>query len=224
MENASKALVMAGGVLIAILVVSALLLMINQIGDYEKAQTGNVKDSQLAQFNYDFERYTDDNGITGADIITIINKIADFNNKEGVSNSVNYDINMSVTVYMDGFKTKYPTGSAIESILKGNKIETKDKYFSEIISVYSDYERKYTLEVMSKLASSYEELSKCTKSEYENAIKKITGKNNITKYPTIIEIGQYREYSDFKRANFVSCQDSVYENGQIRDLYFKFVK
>ena len=57
MENASKALVMAGGILIAILVIGALLLMINQIGSYEKTQTVNVKDSQLAQFNYDFERY-----------------------------------------------------------------------------------------------------------------------------------------------------------------------
>ena len=50
---------MAGGILIAILVIGALLLMINQIGSYEKAQTSNVKDSQLAQFNYDFERYTE---------------------------------------------------------------------------------------------------------------------------------------------------------------------
>ena len=128
MENASKALVMAGGILIAILVVGALLLMVNQIGSYEKAQTTNVKDSQLAQFNYDFERYTDDE-ITGADIISIINKVADFNNKEGVSNSVNYDIKMSVTVDMNNFKEIYPTDSAIKSILTDNKIKTTDKYF-----------------------------------------------------------------------------------------------
>ena len=36
MENASKALLMAGGMLIALLVIGALLLAFNQIGDYEK--------------------------------------------------------------------------------------------------------------------------------------------------------------------------------------------
>lgn len=35
MENASKFLLMAGGILIALLVISALVLMFNQIGDYE---------------------------------------------------------------------------------------------------------------------------------------------------------------------------------------------
>ena len=57
MENASKALLMAGGVLIALLIISALILMFNQIGDYEKAQDASKKDSQLAEFNKDFERY-----------------------------------------------------------------------------------------------------------------------------------------------------------------------
>ena len=39
MENASKALVMAGGILIALLVIGALLLMFNQVSDYQRSGT-----------------------------------------------------------------------------------------------------------------------------------------------------------------------------------------
>lgn len=97
MENASKALVIAGGMLIALLVLGALMLMFNQIGDYEKAQTVNEKNSQIAKFNEDFERYTYSD-IQGIDVISIINKVCDYNKKDGIANSVNYDIKMSVTI------------------------------------------------------------------------------------------------------------------------------
>ena len=43
MENASKALLMAGGILISLLVIGALVLMFNQIGDYEKGNQGIKK-------------------------------------------------------------------------------------------------------------------------------------------------------------------------------------
>lgn len=229
MENASKALIMAGGILIAILVIGALMLMFNQIGNYEKAQTSNVKNSQLAQFNMDFERYTDDNGITGADIISIINKVTDYNRKDGITNSVNYDIKMSVTVSgLDQFKYKYGVANSDSlfrnSTLTINKNENK---FVDIINAYSNYEREYTLPVMSKLSSNYDKIEKSGYAEgtqkYKDLIKEIIGKN-VNNIPSRTQIKQYKEYSEFKSATFKSNKDSVYVNGQISELYFEFVK
>ena len=51
MENASKALVMAGGILIALLVVGALMLMINQVSYYQKSESTSEKAQQQAEFN-----------------------------------------------------------------------------------------------------------------------------------------------------------------------------
>lgn len=113
MENASKALLMAGGMLIALLIIGALVLMFNQIGDYEKGNQGMKKTSEIAEFNIDFERYLDDKGITGADVISLINKISDYNNKAkkgGVTNSIDYSVKMSITI----------------SDIKG--LDTKEKY------------------------------------------------------------------------------------------------
>ena len=60
MENASKALLIAGGILIALIIISLLVVMFTQIGDYQKSQSSGSKESQLAEFNRDFERYTED--------------------------------------------------------------------------------------------------------------------------------------------------------------------
>ena len=71
MENASKALLMAGGILIALLVIGSVLLMFNQIGNYRRANTDSEKSSQIADFNKDFVRYADGEEIKGWKIRTI---------------------------------------------------------------------------------------------------------------------------------------------------------
>ena len=57
MENASKALLMAGGILTALLVIGALILMFNQLGIYQKSNSQAEKNSQIAAFNRKFEKY-----------------------------------------------------------------------------------------------------------------------------------------------------------------------
>ena len=88
MENASKALLMAGGILIAILIIGALLLMVTQIGDYQKTKDSGAKATQIAKFNSDFERYLDDKGIKGTDIVSLINKIAEKKTKMLMQNKI----------------------------------------------------------------------------------------------------------------------------------------
>ena len=57
MENASKALLMAAGVLIVILIVSVFMFFINQVSDYQKTNEDAIKDSQLSTFNEQFAQY-----------------------------------------------------------------------------------------------------------------------------------------------------------------------
>ena len=110
MENASKALLMAGGMLIALLVIGALLLAFNQIGDYEKGKSSMTKSSQVADFNKEFGKYSGDD-VKGYDLITLINKAIDFNSKEGTTketaNSVDYSKKIKIVITnMKKFKNK----------------------------------------------------------------------------------------------------------------------
>lgn len=238
MENASKALLMAGGILIALLIIGALMLMFNQIGDYEKAQTVDEKDSQLAQFNIDFERYTDDNGIKGTDVISLINKVINYNAKAkngGTTNSVNYNIKMSVTVSgLKNFNKKY----AYDKEKDSDSLFTQDEYvftnsneLKKILDSFSVAESNISIEKLKILSSVYDSsknrsdnISNIKEKLVEIDSNKYSSWNGITPIPTLDTIKKYRQYSEFKTSTFVISKDSVYEDGQIKDLYFKFSK
>ena len=55
MENASKALIMAGSVLIALMIIGALLLMINNLSSYQETDTKTARDAQVVEFNNQYE-------------------------------------------------------------------------------------------------------------------------------------------------------------------------
>ena len=230
MENASKALIMAGGILIAILVIGALMLMFNQIGSYEKAQTSNVKNSQLAQFNIDFERYTDDNGITGADLVSLANKIIDYNKKTGVSNSVNYDIKMSLEVEnIENFRKRFGYYSSKDALF------TEDKYVIDSSKKNNDLKEALDtfnsadIELLKKVSNFYD---KDNRTQSQNDIKKVLMEIDKTQYnnwslsgtsaPTELQIQRYREYYEFKASKFIISQEPEYKDGQIQKLYFKY--
>lgn len=234
MENASKALLMAGGIFIALMIIGALLLMFNQIGDYEKAQSSNEKVSQVADFNKEFVKYTYDD-IKGYDLISLINKAIDFNGKSGVGNSVDYDKKITIKVTLGkSFADKYGVDGKL-TIFNIKQYEVKDSNsdFAKAILNFSELETKYSLGVMSKLSANYdsiktyENLKKQNKSENEinlsggKSIKEVTGRDITI---PIKEIEQYREYSEFKSSTFRSDAEPEYDGEQVIGLSFKFVK
>ena len=57
MENASKALLMAGGILIALMIIGALVLLGNNLSNYKSNEDISVHQAQIAEFNNQFEPY-----------------------------------------------------------------------------------------------------------------------------------------------------------------------
>lgn len=80
MENASKALIMAGEILIGILVISLLVYGYTNIRSLNKEEQGGIKAEQLAAFNKEYESYNR-KLIRGVDVISVINKVIDNNQK-----------------------------------------------------------------------------------------------------------------------------------------------
>lgn len=221
MENASKFLLMAGGILIALLVISALVLMFNQIGDYEKGKSNTEKVSQVADFNKEFMVFTYDN-IQGTDIISLANKIVNFNSKSGMQNSINYD--KKIKLYLN-FGNKNKSGSFAYKLGGNPVIFTKDSYFIEnysseflqLISKYMEYDNKFSIKVMNRLSANYSSLQDGTKT-----IKDVTGRSDISQ-DIIKDIPKYREYSEFKGSTFKNTKIE-YDGEQIKKMYFEFVK
>ena len=220
MENASKFLLMAGGILIALLVISALVLMFNQIGDYEKGKSNTEKVSQVADFNKEFMVFTYDN-IQGTDIISLANKIVNFNSKSGMQNSINYDKKIKLCLI---FGNKNKSGSFAYKLGGNPVIFTNDSYtienssgFLYLISKYMEYDNKFSIKVMNRLSANYSSLQDGTKT-----IKDVTGRSDISQ-DIIKDIPKYREYSEFKGSTFKNTIIE-YDGEQIKNMSFEFVK
>lgn len=72
MENASKALLIAGGILLAVLVLSLLGLLLSNISSNQLAQEKRLEAEQLQEFNQKYESYNK-KALFGVDIITLQN-------------------------------------------------------------------------------------------------------------------------------------------------------
>lgn len=81
MENASKALIIAGSVLIAILVISLLVVFYNNIKEFQNANHQVDISEQISEFNKQYDVYYRDN-LYGSDILSIANKVVDYNIRE----------------------------------------------------------------------------------------------------------------------------------------------
>lgn len=211
MENASKALLMAGGMLIALLVIGALVLMFNQIGDYEKGNQGIKKTSEIAEFNIDFIRYTEGN-IKGVDIISLANKVINFNSKNGILNSIDYSKKITLNIDVNDFS----------KLFGSNSYEIKnydDNDFMKTIKKFSSLENTYTLSKMDELSSNYDSIVNGNKTIGDILGKKYDGKLAVK------DIEDYREYSEFKASTFKCKEEPKYhDDGQVKELSFKFVK
>lgn len=95
MENATKALLMAGGLLISILVVGLLVIGYRSISDYQQSASNIKKDQQLSSFNQNFTQYVRDD-LVGTDVISLVNKIADYNKKTGGAGEIDYSYKISI--------------------------------------------------------------------------------------------------------------------------------
>lgn len=88
MENATKALLIAGGVLIAIIILTILVRTYGNIGAFQRQQMSQEEAEQIEEFNKDYTKY-DGQYVYGTEVITIINKTLDYKEKQGVDIQVN---------------------------------------------------------------------------------------------------------------------------------------
>ena len=88
MENASKALIMAGGVLIALMVIGALLLMFSNLSSYQETNTQGERSAQVVEFNNQFSTYNHDD-IRGSDLYSLLNSAINYNRTQSTAGTRN---------------------------------------------------------------------------------------------------------------------------------------
>ena len=127
MENASKALIIAGSILVSILLISIGVFIINSIGDTQANMEDAMGTQAIETFNSTYTAYIGQQ--SGSNVKTLLNKVSTNNSKGNVAHPI--DIKGTVgEAAGDG-----ATGSAISEIT-ANIITTKT--YKVIISAYDE--------------------------------------------------------------------------------------
>ena len=110
MENASKALIMAGGMLIAGLLVSLIMYAWSTFSEYQSSNDEIKNIENTAKFNQEFTNYDRDD-VMGYEILSLLNKVADYDEKMTSDTKYGNDemyppVSMTIQLEEDGAKDK----------------------------------------------------------------------------------------------------------------------
>lgn len=178
MENATKALIMAGTVLISILLISFLVLFLRKGASASAEYHSAMSDAELAKFNAQFEVYDRDNN-TYFDVITVANMVYDINKKNENDQQNSIKLYLCSNLYNDNI-----TNSVLPSEkLKKNYFFKGDNSNNDIEDMYS-YVKEYTSQSITKNSDGslknikYSYKFKCLEIKYNE----LTGKVNEIKF------------------------------------------
>lgn len=229
MENASKALVMAGGMLIALMIISALILMFSNLSAYQQTRVVDKRAAQVVEFNSQYETYNRTD-VRGNELLSLLNRAIDYNRRKSTvgvgeeGESIGYEP-IKITFEFD--KTK-----VIAPDVSNNQLFTTNKYtvsgnsneFEKNIKEKIDsIENKYGKESLEKIAVVIGKTfiaSTASQNEKDEAVKtfnQLCSKRTVTwsdiqpGSTTRTEIYKYYEFIQFKRMHF----DCISEEGTV---------
>lgn len=159
MENASKALIMAGTILIGILLIALLVYFFNSVLGVDKAYKANVSTTRLVEFNTKFTKYNitqkqyeesdEKNYVRIYDIITLGNLAKEFNS----SNELNETDDEYITISI-------PKVSGAKNI-QGNTVEENN----ELLVRWNDPKYKF-VSISNKIEYSSSGRIKCMEFDF----------------------------------------------------------
>ena len=186
MENASKALLMAGGVLLTMLVISLLLYAWSSISAYQASQDAVKEVQQLAEFNSQYTSYNRDD-VQGYELISLINKVIDynqrysseFNSASSVGNTAQYKP-ITITIKLDKSSSDYTNRDKFTGIIKVPavaKISFQNMKYDEIYdnSSYSNPTEKTYIGSDYRLFNNCEYKQSNTSNKFKNILDTISG-------------------------------------------------
>lgn len=80
MENASRAIIIAGGMLMAVLVTSLIIYGLNNLRSYQNTQDSAKRVEQITEFNKPLEAFNK-RVVSGSDMISLGNLVVDYNKR-----------------------------------------------------------------------------------------------------------------------------------------------
>lgn len=134
MENASKALIMAGSVLIAIMIISILVMAYNNLTETMNAKNDEQTIEQVIEFNKQYDVYYRDN-LYGSDILSLANKVEDYNERQSKEQGyAKLDIEVTFSKTIEAYDNEKIVQKNVK--YESDDINEKTKYLEDKINYY----------------------------------------------------------------------------------------
>ena len=225
MENASKALIMAGSVLIAILVIGMLVLGYRNLSSLEQQKEDSESDSTL-NYMVKFEQFN--RTLYGSELLSLANLQEDYNSSYDV-NYEGYD-RIEITVVTKGIvnSSYFKEGTySLDAISKDqNKIETAISQYESARKEYNNKSVKYySSKRYREIATDFGMNPPSSMPDYD--IQSSYLATNSTTAKLLEEIQDYKDlttiYNEFRTGKRFRCTNVVYndENGRISSMIYE---
>ena len=242
MENATKALLIAAGILLIIMILSAVMIFWDEMAGYftEKYETTMLE--QLVEFNNKFSNY---NGktIRGNELISIMNRIIDYNNYQ--SDMIGYDpIAITIDLKNHHSEMKYKNETGGNTLITNSWIHNDSGTDDNTIKKISETSSRLSTTLgisdvkLQKLSAQIANIVDDDKVDWRSQedykkyraqlLTRILGYDVEVNDSRINGIKQatyqYYQFTQFKRAMF-KCTNIGYneQNGRINEMRFEVV-
>ena len=163
MENATKALLIAGGVLLAIIIISLLVRTYGNISLFQRQQVSAEEAERIESYNKEYTKYLNQY-VYGTEVITAINKT--------VNNNTKTNDNIEIKIYFTQEEYKYYRRYYVNGQLKGKWYTIKA---GSTLNLKNDEDKYNFINIKNDdgtTNSNIEQLKnrafKCTKIEFNN--------------------------------------------------------
>lgn len=233
MENASKALIMAGSILVSLMVIAIAIFAYRQLSEVEQIKSDSEEVDKLQSYVQDFESYN--TVLYGSELLSLANLQADYNYRQADIKGympVTIDVQIKQAVAENG-KTYIPSGE--------QKIATIRSGISELEELILTYEQddngyknkkesrkrsvKYYAQLSNRqIATLFEINFSSNELDYEIGDRLADSMQNLTTSKLLKDIEIYKNlkttYTEFKNKRF-SCEEVQYDvNGSVKLMRF----
>lgn len=227
MENITKALLIAGGILFAILVLTLLVIFYNQMSSYYAEQNSAKMNEQVVEFNNKFENYNGQT-IRGNELVSVMNRVIDYNRTySDMQGAEKVIININLQGHQ---KDLLYTGTSNSDVLfKKSTISNSngnDEEINSISNLASDLAKNTGIDdtKLQKLSANISIV--CNDSDVQTRdkkLKQILGNYDTSNIKNIQSATmQYYQLTQFKRAMF-KCTEVRHssDTGRINRILFE---
>lgn len=146
MENASKALIMAGSVLIALLVISLIVVGYGQISEWQQTVDDTEQVATDTEYMLQIEQFNRD--LYGSELLSLMNFVENYNAREAGDGyspiQLNITIRNGISDSFDYFKAgNYDIDRLYDEVKGSNGIETEIEKYEEPDSRYNNKSVEY---------------------------------------------------------------------------------